>query len=48
MFHQRDPDAGGRASFAAACAARGADIAITYRDRDVSPAGRPGHVFDSC
>lgn len=42
------PDAGGRANFAAACAARGADIAITYRDRDVSPAGRPGHVFDSC
>lgn len=42
------PDAGGRANFAAACAARGADIAIAYRDRDVTALGRPGYVFDTC
>lgn len=41
-------DAGGRANFTAACAARGAQIAIVYRDRDLVPAGRPGHVYDSC
>lgn len=41
-------DAGGRANFTAACAARGSQIAIVYRDLDLVPAGRPGHVYDSC
>lgn len=41
-------DAGGRAGFAAACAARGDRIAVVLRDRDLLPSGRPGHVFDTC
>lgn len=35
-------------AFRAACAARGAAIAITYRDRDLRPAGRPGHRSAHC
>lgn len=42
------PDGGGPANFAAACTARGAQISITYRDRDVTPRGNPRYVFDSC
>ena len=41
-------DAGGRPNFQAACNARGAVIAIVYRDRNLVAAGRPGYVFDSC
>ena len=42
------PDNGGSASFAAACRARGDRISIVYRDRDVTPPGRPGHVERRC
>ena len=42
------PDNGGRANYAAACAARGDRISVTYRDRDVRPRGRPGYVFEHC
>lgn len=42
------PDGGGRPNFAAACAARGASISITYRDRDVVPRGHRGYVFEHC
>jgi hypothetical protein len=41
-------DNGGRAGFDRACAARGARISIVYRDRDIVPRGRPGHVWASC
>lgn len=41
-------DAGGRSGFAAACEQRGNRIAVVFRDRDLLPAGRPGHVFDTC
>jgi hypothetical protein len=41
-------DNGGRATFDAACAARGATISITYRDRDVVPRGRAGYVAEFC
>ena len=41
-------DAGGRRGFQSACAARGQRIAVVYRDRDLLPAGRRGHVFDTC
>lgn len=36
------------AGFAAACAARGDRVAVVFRDRDLLPSGRPGHVFDTC
>jgi hypothetical protein len=42
------PDNGGPAGFAAACRARGKLISIVYRDRGVTPAGRPGYVERGC
>ncbi len=41
-------DGAGIEGFRAACAARGATIAITYRDRDLRPAGRRGHRSAFC
>ena len=41
-------DNGGLAGFQAACAARGDRISITYRDRDVVPAGEDGFVALYC
>lgn len=41
-------DNGGRAGFDRACAARGARISITYRDRDLVPRGRPGYLSAWC
>jgi Glycoside-hydrolase family GH114 len=41
-------DHGGRATFAAACRARGAEISVVLRDRAVTPAGRPGSVEEPC
>jgi hypothetical protein len=37
-----------RDHFDAACAARGNQIRIVFRDREVRPAGEDGHVFDLC
>lgn len=48
VFVVEYPDNGGRAGFRAACAAYGARISLTYRDRDVVPRGRPGYVFEHC
>jgi hypothetical protein len=42
------PDNGGRKGFAAACRARGGEISIVYRDRDVKPAGRHGFIEQHC
>ena len=42
------PDNGGAANFQRACALRGARISIVYRDRNVTPAGRPGFVERRC
>jgi hypothetical protein len=42
------PDNGGKPNFAAACRARGSRISIVYRDRDVTPAGQPGYIEQSC
>jgi hypothetical protein len=42
------PDDGGFAGFVAACRARGNLISIVYRDRNVTPAGRPGHIEQTC
>lgn len=42
------PDNGGLAAFTAACRARGNRISIVYRDRDVTPAGRPGYIEQRC
>jgi Glycoside-hydrolase family GH114 len=42
------PDNGGRAGFNSACRARGRQISIVYRDRDVLPAGRRRHVESYC
>jgi hypothetical protein len=42
------PDSGGPAGFAAACRARGDRISIVYRDRDVTPAGRPRYLERRC
>jgi hypothetical protein len=42
------PDNGGRPGFAAACRARGSRISIVYRDRDVLPARKPGHIERHC
>jgi hypothetical protein len=41
-------DAGGRASFRSACAARGSRISIVYRDRDLVARGKPGYAFATC
>lgn len=41
-------DAGGRANFQKACAARGSQISIVYRDRDLVVRGKPGYVFATC
>lgn len=41
-------DNGGTRNFTAACAARGASISIIYRDRDVLPRRRSGHVSQAC
>lgn len=38
----------GRRAYARACAARAGDISIMLRDRDVRPAGSPGHVHETC
>jgi hypothetical protein len=42
------PDDGGVAGFAAACRVRGKLISIVYRDRNVTPAGQPGHLERTC
>jgi len=42
------PDNGGLKGFNAACQARGSLISIDYRDRDVLPAGKPGHIERHC
>jgi Glycoside-hydrolase family GH114 len=42
------PDNGGVAGFNAACKARGSQISIDYRDRDVLPAGQRGHLERHC
>lgn len=34
--------------FNAACAARGDEISVLYRDRKVVPAGKPGYVYKEC
>lgn len=48
MIEIEYPDNGGETNFAAACRARGDEISIVYRDRDITPAGRPGFVERSC
>ena len=42
------PDNGGLAGFTTACRARGQRISIVYRDREVTPAGQPGHIEQRC
>ena len=42
------PDNGGPAGFTKACNARGSQISIVYRDRDVLPAGQRGHLEQHC
>lgn len=42
------PDNGGLANFQAACDARGSQISIAYRDRDVRPRGAAGYVYRRC
>jgi hypothetical protein len=42
------PDNGGLAGFTTACRARGHRISIVYRDREVTPAGQPGHIEQRC
>ena len=37
-----------RSVFAAACAERGHTDVIVLRDRLLTPAGEPGHVFEAC
>ena len=37
-----------RGVFAAACAARGRDIPVVLRDRQLRPAGAAGHNFETC
>jgi Glycoside-hydrolase family GH114 len=41
-------DNGGLANYNAACAARGAQISVIYRDRDVVPVGTSGYTYRSC
>ena len=38
----------GRAAFAAACATRRGTMSIILRDRDLTPAGHPDHVYQAC
>nr|WP_246315749.1 endo alpha-1,4 polygalactosaminidase [Kineococcus aurantiacus] len=38
----------GPQNFADACAARGAEVSVVYRDRDLLPRGVPGYEFDRC
>ena len=38
----------GRAAYTMACKARGAALAIIYRDRDVVPRGADGYHYESC
>lgn len=42
------PDDGGAPGFARACRLRGNRISIDYRDRDVTPAGKPGYLERRC
>ena len=42
------PDEGGEENFAAACAARGEQISIAYRDRDLSRPGDEDYVQRAC
>jgi hypothetical protein len=42
------PDNGGPAGFDAACRARGRQISVVYRDRNVTPAHRPGFIERRC
>jgi hypothetical protein len=42
------PDNGGKPNFAAACRARGSQISVVYRDRDVAPARQPSFVEQGC
>lgn len=42
------PDNGGAPNFAAACRIRGSQTSIVYRDRNITPAGQPGHIEQSC
>ncbi len=42
------PDNGGKKGFAAACHARGNEISIVYRDRDVLPSSKPGFLEEHC
>ena len=42
------PDDGGLRNFERACALRGARISIVYRDRNVTPAGRPAFLERRC
>jgi hypothetical protein len=37
-----------RADFDTSCRGWGAGVSVVLRDRDVTPAGRPGHVYASC
>ncbi len=48
VFEIEYTDGGGQPNFTAACAARGAAISITYRDRNVVRRGASGYVFDHC
>ncbi len=38
----------GREPFEAACAARGGEVSVVYRDRELLPRGVPGYEFDHC
>ncbi|MEU1783756.1 endo alpha-1,4 polygalactosaminidase [Streptomyces abikoensis] len=38
----------GKKDFTAACQAWGKELSITLRDREVSPAGKRGYVYESC
>jgi glycosyl hydrolase family 114 len=42
------PDDGGTRNFQLACRRRGDRISIVYRDRNVTPAGRPGFIERRC
>lgn len=42
------PDDGGTRNFQLACRQRGDRISIVYRDRNVTPAGRPGFIERRC
>ena len=41
-------DNGGSKNFGAACRARGNEVSIVYRDREVRPSGRPGYLERRC